>query len=108
MLTREQARQRMDDMHAAELAANDLGMWWLSFADGTKPKGFQFLGVVIVEAYGFTDAIQKSHDLGINPGGEVQGSRVDPMPDDFPAEKLNRLLSKADLAGFGVSSRKES
>lgn len=103
MRDEEAINKRMGDMYAAELAAHDLGMWWLSFADASG-----FKGVVIVEAYGFTDALRRSHDAGINPGGEVQGLRVDPMPDDFPAEKLNRLLSKADLAGFGVSSRKES
>lgn len=45
--------------------------WWLSFADSNLPKGKQFLGVAVVKARGYISAIQKTHRLGINPGGEV-------------------------------------
>lgn len=81
---------------------DQLGLWWLSFADGSKPKGSTFLGVVIVEAYGFTDAIQKSHDLGINPGGEVQGFLV--PSDGHPVALHNRLLQRDELEDIGVST----
>lgn len=97
-MTPEQVRARMDAMRAEEITANDLGLWWLSFADETG-----FKGVVIVEAYGFTDALFKTNALGINPGGEVRGDRVD--PDFIPEALRNRLLKKADLAGFGVSTK---
>lgn len=80
----------------------ELGLWWLSFADGAKPKGFTFLGVVIVEAFGFVDAIQKSHDLGINPGGEIQGFLV--PADSHPVALHNRLLQRDELEDIGVSS----
>lgn len=45
--------------------------WWLSFADPTRPKGQQFLGVCIVEAVDEISAIKVAHALSINPGGEV-------------------------------------
>jgi hypothetical protein len=80
--------------------------WWLSFCDGAKPTGTQFLGVVIVDVdaadvgrsegvltalrarHGLpplTDArdqhmaaaIWKTHRLEINPGGEVLAFRID-------------------------------
>jgi len=76
----------------------ELSLWWLSFAD---EDGFR--GVVILEAYGFADAMRRSHEAGLNPGGEVKGFRVDPA--DHPEALRNRLLKKSDLAGFGVISR---
>ena len=97
-MTPDEIRQRASMLHAQEIAANDLGLWWLSFAD---ESGFK--GVVIVEAFGFTDALSRSHALGVNPGGEVQGSRI--TPDGIPEAMHNRLLKKADLAGFGVSTK---
>lgn len=55
------------------------GTWfWLSFADANKPEGEQFLGVIVLKAYSFPDAIRTSHALGLNPGGEVMGI-------DFPS-----------------------
>lgn len=63
---------------------------WLSFADGSLPKGHQFLGACIVEVKQFDDprdtlkaAIRKAHVLGINPGGEVQSMEL-PGGEDFP------------------------
>lgn len=97
-MNEKQIRQRIKQMHMAEIAAGELGLWWLSFADDTG-----FRGVVIVEAYGFTDALAISRDKGLNPGGEVQGWRVDPT--DHPEGMRNRLLKKPDLAGFAVSTK---
>jgi hypothetical protein len=55
-------------------------LWWhLSFADDTG-----FLGVTIIQARGMITAVQLSHALGVNPGGEVQANTVDlcvPPPD---------------------------
>jgi hypothetical protein len=98
---KERARRFVEKL-AEELKAGDLGLWWLSFADGTKPKGAQFLGVVILEAYGFTDAIDRSHAMGLNPGGEVMGDRVDPAK--HPAHLRNRLLQRDELVDIGVST----
>lgn len=43
--------------------------WWLSFADGDRPAGAQFLGACIVQAHGCFEAVRESHRLKINPGG---------------------------------------
>ncbi len=81
---------------------------WLSFLDPHKPSGQRFLGVAIVEVPASETpeemaeaAIQKAWSLGINPGGEVIASGVEPPPE---AEALrafygltNRLLSEADV-----------
>jgi len=98
---KERAR-RFEEKLAEELKAGDLGLWWLSFADGTKPVGQQFLGVVILEAYGFTDAIARSHAMDLNPGGEVRGFRVDPA--EHPLHLRNRLLQRHELVDIGVST----
>lgn len=91
-------RARIAEVRAAELKRGELGLWWLSFVDPERKPGFSFLGVVIVEAYGFGDALNISHAKGINPGGEVQGFAV--PYDEIPEGLRNRLLKKSDLAGF--------
>lgn len=75
-------------------------LWWLSFADGTKPTGEQFLGVAIVEALGFIEAVRVAHLLGINPGGEVRGGPVPTEP--YPETVRNRLLSKDEILALGA------
>lgn len=95
--------------------------YWLSFADADRPKGQQFLGVVIVdvseqEAAAALAAKPDMHDqvegpwigaairacwqAGVNPGGEVGSMRID---DSAPPGALDRyprltLLSRADVA----------
>lgn len=98
-------RARIAQVRLAELKRGELGLWWLSFADTERLPEFSFLGVVIVEAYGFGDAVNISHAKGLNPGGEVRGMQVDPA--DIPEALRNRLLKKPDLAGFGVSTRQK-
>ncbi len=71
--------------------------WWLSFADGAKPKGQQFLGVVMVYAESIEQALLLTHVLAVNPGGEVEGW---PLPESEPAPPpwfQNRLLSHDDV-----------
>lgn len=69
--------------------------WWLSFCDSDRPKGQQFLGVAIVCAHAFTEAITAAHVLGINPGGEVQGHAI--PPDKLvPSQWVERLLTRAE------------
>lgn len=53
-----------------------MSYFWLSFCDPQKPKGTQFLGVCIVEAISFLQAVEISHILGCNPGGEVKGTEI--------------------------------
>lgn len=99
-MTPAEIRERMNQRRAEELERNELGLWWLSFAnDG------DFLGVLILEAFGFTDALDRSRKMGLNPGGEVRGYDIDPT--EIPEALRNRLLKKKDLAGFGVSTKGE-
>jgi hypothetical protein len=98
--------------------------WWLSFVDGSRPKGQQFLGVAIVDvdeadavagtlkanemrsAHGLptiadatvgwmTAAITKSHLTGCNPGGAVQASRIDDAP--LFAQKVTATIPRHQL-----------
>ena len=83
----------------AEEKGNDESCWWMSYCDGSLPKGSQFLGVTIIKAKGMAHAVQRAWDMGINPGGEIQAYETDPAaiaPDHF-----NRLLSKDDLITAG-------
>lgn len=83
--------------------------FWLSFCDGDRPKGQQFLGVCIVdvteadaleavdivvarrmqvghpdppdpEAVWIAAAVRKAHREGCNPGGDVATARIDQAP----------------------------
>lgn len=73
------------------------GWWWLSFADDDG-----FLGAVLTQAKGFINAVQKTHDLGINPGGEVKAVQ---LPDNIAAhpkfatheQYADQLLTKKDI-----------
>jgi hypothetical protein len=94
----------------AEDADKPLLTWWLSFADGSGPKGDQFLGVVIVDGCrGLIDARLRMTLNGVaSPGGEIQGVGFDPTdgpPDQVAAlARLPRLtlLSKAALLEAGM------
>ena len=67
---------------------------WLSFADPHRPKGQQFLGVVILEAPTFADAVNCAHVQGVNPGGEVVGFELPAaLASVIPAEYVRRLLT---------------
>jgi hypothetical protein len=83
-------------------AQGGMSWWWLSFADGERPKGEQFLGVVIVgEADSIVGASILAHALGINPGGEVLGA---PIPPEYLAtiaeSDRGRLLTKTEAEAF--------
>ena len=74
---------------------------WLSFCDPCAPEGEQFLGVVIIKAIGILDAIEKTWELNINPGGEVQAWVLSmDLPRDKPIH--NRLLSRHELEKYGL------
>jgi hypothetical protein len=65
---------------------------YLSFADEHG-----FLGGVIIKAHGITDAVMKTHRLGINPGGSVMSWLI---TDEkmLPNETFrNRLLSREEV-----------
>ncbi len=68
------------------------GYWWMSFAG---PRPIRFRGVAIVYAESYDQALQKTWDLGINPGGNVLGDVMDGVPNE---KWVNRLLSRKLLA----------
>lgn len=74
-------------------------MYWLSFADGDLPKGSQFLGACIVDSSEFIAAVVETHNLGLNPGGEVLGI---PVPDAavIVPEWRYRLLDRKQCEEF--------
>ncbi len=114
--------------------------FWLSFCDADRPTGQQFLGVVIVDvdetdvaraeptatalraSHGLgplTDegdrylagAIDKTHRLGCNPGGEVMAHRIDDAPqfaEMSPRYPRNTLLSLAALEAIAPVTRMPS
>lgn len=79
----------------AQLLTDELSQplrwFYLSFADD---DGFR--GAIIVNARGEMHAVQRCHDLGINPGGQVA---IFDIPDGAPRPEgvEDRLLSKRDL-----------
>jgi len=95
------------EARAKEIEANNLQYIWMSFCgqatfvsseagDPDMPAGEHFLGVIITKAYGPADAMCKTQELGINPGGEIQ-SFVFPESSKFKPEHIDRLMSKDDL-----------
>jgi hypothetical protein len=101
---RERTFKARRDKLLKEEAQEPEAWWWLSFCDPDLPEGSQFLGGIFTKARGFVSAIQKTHDLGINPGGEVKGAG--PIPDEVAnaspegrkhVELADRLLSRKDI-----------
>jgi len=74
-------------------------LWYFSFADGSRPKGSQFLGVAVVEAPDEVSAARETWRQGCNPGGGVVFVEI---PEDFqiPPEAVNKLLSEAEVEKF--------
>jgi hypothetical protein len=75
--------------------------YWLSFADGERPAGQQFLGVIVTRAWSIQAAIRRTHVLGVNPGGGVLSAEL-PDSDQTRAIPRDRLLSWADLEALGL------
>jgi hypothetical protein len=70
--------------------------WWLSFCDPDLPEGQCFLGVAVVQAPDFLEAIRFANRLEINPGGEVAGWKL--STEDTPPDAFRyRLLQQADI-----------
>ena len=94
---RERSWKARRDKLLAEEAHHPFGWWWLSFAG---EEGFR--GAVLTRARGFISAIERTHLLGINPGGEVRGVEV---PEEAMrsadgiqhAQHADRLLSRKDI-----------
>jgi hypothetical protein len=70
----------------------------MSFADPDRPEGQQWLGCIHVLADDFMEAVEKTHRMGINPGGEVASVDVDSdeFLQKFPHVPLNRLIKSRE------------
>lgn len=66
-------------------------VYYLSFAD------VEFLGAVWTRAIGPMSAIRRTHELGINPGGQVMVVKLAPGEDLPPSRFFDKLLSRAQL-----------
>jgi len=85
-------QKRKKELLAQEKLDNKEAYWWMSFAY----NGFR--GVVITKSLGHAHALDRSHRLGVNPGGEVRSTTIPINEDTAIYEKyLDRLLSKKDL-----------
>jgi hypothetical protein len=90
---------------ATERKSDSHGSWfYMSFADPKLPKGTQFLGGCYVQAGSLSDAVTRSHILGINPGGEIKiwelpGPMIDELDEHVPEQDRHRLLSRTEIEG---------
>lgn len=106
MLTKEEIEARRLMALAKEIEANQRSLWWLSFCDTDKPTGQEFLGVIVVEELGPMHAVNKTHELGINPGGQVMVVPV--AADSIKPEHLNRLMLLPELQEMGYVEMQEN
>lgn len=67
--------------------------WWLSFADPSRPRGMQFLGVAAVRATNLAAAVDAAWRAGCNPGGQVRGTTMADSYGAPPSELDHRLVS---------------
>jgi hypothetical protein len=97
--------KRMAWLADQERRSGTLEPYFLYFTDPEKPAGQRFLGACIVEAHGLITAVQRAHQLGINPGGAV-------IPYDTPPHDLDmrdRLItSEEEMAALGYNRRVQS
>ncbi len=81
--------------------------WWLSFADETGN-----LGITIVQAEEFVDAVGVAHVLGINPGGEVRGHSFPSDNAAFMKEAMalgiGRLISRDEMIRRGYKTVRDA
>lgn len=102
---------------------------WMSFTDPTRPTGTQFLGVCVVdvtdeeaaaaaatlraihpraqpgpEAERLWVAMQRTHRLGINPGGEIASHQAprDVVDQIMPNCPRDRLMDLVELDSRGL------
>jgi hypothetical protein len=92
---RDQFAQKLNE----EAGASQEVCLWMSFCDPEKPKGQQFLGVVVMKTLGIAHAIDRAWKLGINPGGEVLGYEMDGS--EINPDHFDKLLTQDDLVAAG-------
>jgi len=66
-------------------------MFWLSFADASRPQGTQFLGASQEQA------VRRCHRAGANPGGEMMSMQIPNSFWDRCRPHLNRLMQRTEL-----------
>ncbi len=96
MITDEERTKRFAESYFLEKDSPEKCLW-LSFCDIDKPSGSQFVGVIITFAKGTAHAIKKTHELGINLGGEILCYETNGIDEKY----LDRLLTKEDLIQAG-------
>jgi hypothetical protein len=70
----------------------------MSFCDNSLPEGERFLGALIVRADNEIEMLQRSHHIGLNPGGEIAFFQI---PEHYvyrvPADWIEtRLITKVE------------
>lgn len=95
-LSKKEINDKFDQELHKELVENNEIYLWMSFADPDKPKGHQFLGVIITKCFGMAHAVDKINTLGINPGGEIWVEETN--PNDFQPEHFDTLLTEEQLS----------
>ena len=93
--------QRKKSIYDQEIKEGIQKYVWMSFVDPKKEKGDRFIGVIIIKAFGKTDAMWKSWDIGINPGGSISFDEWPVKGYKGPNLVLNKLLSKKELIKLG-------
>lgn len=93
------SRKRFNEILKDEAKKNKEICLWMSFRDTKKPKGSRFLGVIIIKTLGLSHAIKKTHELGINPNGDIRSCEVNPSA--YEKKHFDVLLSESDLRRFG-------
>jgi hypothetical protein len=90
-----------------------VNLWWLAYADQTRPIGEQFQGAAIVEGQSLDHAKKNARALGITLRGQVQGIVIPKEAHSLiPPIWRNRALTReecseldAELGGDGSMAR---
>lgn len=72
-------------------------IWYLSFADTTRPAGTQWLGGCYVMAHDLESAASRAWEVGANPGGQVLAVKA-PTSVTVRAGYMDRLLNVNEVA----------
>ncbi len=98
-------------------------VFWLSFCDGKRPKGQQFLGACVIEvtaeeafeaaievalrfplaqegAEWIAAATKKAWALGCNPGGEIATAEMPPDHPNLSRYQFGVLMDRATIEGI--------
>lgn len=94
-MNKQEFENRVDKLLTEELKTPEK-LCYMSFVDPDRPVGLKFLGGIFTMAHGVTDAIQKTHAMKINPGGEVLFAEMQ-IPFDLDKTLLDRLLTKDEV-----------